>query len=98
MELPMPKPLSLAFAFAVTLALLVPAARAGTQSDRPSSTLSAAKKKHPRGHRAVRHGGQIACTVAGCQRIPPNCHPETEYNWDGIPTGFDMIVCGPRRR
>ena len=42
--------------------------------------------------------GQIACTVAGCQRIPPECHPETGYNWDGTPSGFDIVVCPPPRR
>ena len=37
--------------------------------------------------------GQIACTVTGCQRIPPNCHPEMGYTPWGIPTGFDIVVC-----
>jgi len=60
-----------------------------------SILVSAASKKSaaPR----PREEGQIACTVSGCQRIPPNCHPETEYNWDGIPTGFDTVVCRPPR-
>lgn len=41
--------------------------------------------------------GQIACTIAGCYPIPPHCHPEAGYNWDGIPTGFDIVVCRPPR-
>jgi len=89
--------LSLALTLAATLALTVPAAHAGAPQAGLATALSA-KKKHPRRHRAVRHGGQIACTAAGCQRVPPGCHPETEYDWNGIPTGFDMIVCGRRLR
>lgn len=59
------------------------------------TTISAASKKSTSAQRQER--GQIACTVSGCQRIPPNCHPETGYNWDGIPTGFDIVVCRPLR-
>lgn len=53
--------------------------------------LSATSKKSTSAKRP--QTGQIACTVTGCQRIPPNCRPETGYNWDGIPTGFDIVVC-----
>ena len=59
-------------------------------------TISAASKKSATAARR-QEPGQIACTVAGCQRIPPNCHPQTGYNWDGIPTGFDIVVCRPPR-
>ena len=60
-------------------------------------TVSAASKKSTSTRR--QESGQIACTVSGCQRIPPGCHPETGYNWDGIPTGFDIVVCrSPRGR
>jgi hypothetical protein len=37
-------------------------------------TISAATKKSPSARR--QETGQIACTLSGCQRIPPNCHPE----------------------
>jgi len=57
------------------------------------AALSAKKKPQ----RAVEPSGQIACTVSGCQRVPPGCHPEIEYGFDGIPTGYDMIVCSGRR-
>jgi len=61
-------------------------------------TISAASKKSATPTRR-QEPGQIACTVSGCQRIPPNCHPQTGYNWDGIPTGFDIVVCRhPRGR
>ena len=80
----------------VATALLIASAsgpsRAAGRMDE-SVLVSAASKKSTTSRR--REEGQIACTVSGCQRIPPNCHPETEYNWDGIPTGFDMVVCRP---
>jgi hypothetical protein len=68
--------------------------------DRPMGarevTVSAtAKKTAPTRRRSVPH--QIACTIDGCHPIPPGCHPEIGYNWDGIPTGFDIVVCRPRR-
>lgn len=56
--------------------------------------LSAAAKKSAPARRPV---GQIACTIDGCHPIPPGCHPEMGYSWDGIPTGFDIVVCGPKR-
>lgn len=59
--------------------------------------FSAASKKSTSARR--QEDGQIACTVSGCHRIPPNCRPQTGYNWDGIPTGFDIVVCRyPRGR
>jgi len=87
--------LSLAIVAATALAVVTPSVQAGTRS---GDTLVLSAKKKPARHRGVSDSGQIACTVAGCQRIPPQCHPETEYDFDGIPTGFDMVVCAPRRR
>jgi hypothetical protein len=57
--------------------------------------LSAAKKKSAAVESRVPN--QIACTVGGCHPIPPGCRPQTAYNWDGIPTGFDIVVCPPPR-
>jgi hypothetical protein len=51
-----------------------------------------AKSKTHRHHRRG-GGGQIACTVNGCHRIPRNCHPQMGYTPWGIPTGFDIVVC-----
>jgi hypothetical protein len=59
------------------------------------TALSAAKKKTAAGQNRV--PSQIACTVGGCHPIPPGCRPQTGYNWDGIPTGFDIVVCPPPR-
>ena len=58
-------------------------------------SLSAAKKKKPRPPR--RETGQIACTIVGCIRIPPECHPEMGYTADGTPTGFEIVVCPGQR-
>jgi len=58
--------------------------------------LSAAAKKQPPKHRAARRqrpARQVACTMFGCHPIPAGCHPEPGYDWDGMPTGFDIVVC-----
>jgi hypothetical protein len=60
-----------------------------------ATTLSAAKKKSNAGRNSA--PGQIACTVSGCHPIPVGCQPQTGYTWDGIPTGFDIVVCPPPR-
>jgi hypothetical protein len=46
----------------------------------------------PRG-RSERPRTPIACTRTGCRPIPPGCWIEIERNWDGLPTGFDAIIC-----
>jgi len=56
----------------------------------PPSEREAHAARHYRGR------GQIACTVAGCVRIPPGCHPEMGYDIDDQPTGFDIVVCPGR--
>jgi hypothetical protein len=83
---------------AIALALAGQTGCAVAQTTEPKFriTLSAAAKKSAPATRA-RTSGQIACTIYGCHPIPPGCHPEMGYNWDGIPTGFDIVVCGPRR-
>lgn len=52
-------------------------------------------KKQKAKRQAVRRpgGGQIACTPAGCHRIPPGCHPTQGYLWNGMPSGYDVVVC-----
>jgi hypothetical protein len=55
------------------------------------TALSAAKKKQR--HAVRRGGGQIACTIYGCHRIPRHCTPTTEYDFWGNPTGFDAVAC-----
>ena len=36
---------------------------------------------------------QVACTSAGCLRVPPNCRPAPGRTFDGSPSGFDVMVC-----
>lgn len=65
---------------------------AAAQSDAPRAAVT----KHPAKKRIVRpprSQGQIACTSLGCGRIPANCHPTPGMRWDGMPTGYDVIVC-----
>ena len=63
-----------------------------------TATISAAIKKKSAASRQ-QEPNQVACTELGCHPIPPSCHPQMGYNWDGIPTGFDIVVCqSPRVR
>lgn len=52
----------------------------------------------PRRH-AVRQRPQpqerIACTVLGCQPVPPGCGSTYGRTLGGTPTGFDVVVCPP---
>lgn len=85
---------ALALTSALAFALAVTGSSGGSAAAATSSqaqTLSAAKKKPAR--RAHRPSRQIACTVFGCQRVPPGCYPRTGFDFWGNPTGFDVIVC-----
>jgi hypothetical protein len=83
-------------AIALVWASLAAPADAQTVKAGSELALSAATKKStPARQRAEQ--GQVACTVVGCHPIPPGCHPQMGYNWDGIPTGFDIVVCAPPR-
>jgi hypothetical protein len=83
----------------VIVAFLGTPCTAASGFEAPGGTMISAKSKKSTSVRRQQESGQIACTVAGCQRIPPNCHPEAGYNWDGIPTGFDIVICRyPRGR
>jgi hypothetical protein len=64
---------------------------AGPAWSAPQTLSLSAKKKKPRPPR--QEAGQIACTIVGCIRIPPKCHPEMGYTSDGTPTGFEIVVC-----
>ncbi|HZL32114.1 MAG TPA: hypothetical protein VFC54_13795 [Pseudolabrys sp.] len=84
------------FAALATATSVVPAS---AQSQSAAAThkaidKTAVKKKHPVKRVARREDTrQIACTFLGCQRIPPNCTPVTQYTSDGSPTGYDAISC-----
>jgi hypothetical protein len=47
--------------------------------------------------RAQQPQGQIACTTAGCLRVPPGCRPAPGRTFNGDPSGFDVMVCGGGR-
>ena len=49
------------------------------------TTISAASKKSTSARR--QETGQIACTVSGCQRIPPNCGKLLNYTTNRPYTG-----------
>ena len=44
-------------------------------------------------HRAPASQPQIACTDVGCLPVPRGCVPTGGKNFDGTPTGFDVMVC-----
>ena len=81
-----------ALAFGIAAAVAMPLDSASAQT---SHQRSVHKKKKPVKHyRAQRGSGrQIACTEFGCRPIPRNCRPQTGYRWDGLPSGFDVVVC-----
>lgn len=56
---------------------------------------AAAERKKPQ--RAPSASGPIACTRGSCQSIPAGCHPEPGYLPDGMPSGYDVVVCPGRR-
>jgi hypothetical protein len=95
MTIAMTNPILVIAAAAIALTVCV-ADHSTADTAKLGIALSAAAKKSPPATR-TRVQGQIACTIAGCHPIPPGCHPETGYNWDGIPTGFDVVVCPPPR-
>ena len=80
--------LSLATALALASAM-VPAVAQSTDQ-KPVAAKTHVKHRVSVTDRSSRH---IACTFLGCQPVPANCFPVTQYNSDGMPTGFDAIAC-----
>ena len=71
-------------------ALTAPAS-AQARQDAPHVSVKKPQAKKRIVRRSTDH--QIACTPFGCHPIPRNCYPTQGYDWDGIPTGFDVVVC-----
>jgi hypothetical protein len=73
-------------AFAAAIAAPAPAAAQSSQQVKKpqKKTVKRPARSAPR---------QIACTEFGCHPIPPNCRPQTGYRWNGMPSGFDVVVC-----
>ena len=81
-----------ALAIGIIAATSVPLDSAGAQTS--YQRYAHVKKKPVKHYRTQRGGGrQIACTEFGCRPIPRNCTPQTGYRWDGLPSGFDVVVC-----
>jgi hypothetical protein len=86
---------------AALAALLVGSVRAQEppQLTRIQYVVSAAGPSDTRVHRRhaerrrVAPQRQIACTVLGCNPVPPGCHPEPQRYFSGMTTGFDAVVC-----
>lgn len=95
----MRKPLPLAALIVFTTVML--AAREGHAQPPPSDSrqlndaAQSDRPPPPSRQRSVdeRPKTLIACTRTGCRPIPPGCWIEIERNWDGLPTGFDAIIC-----
>jgi hypothetical protein len=51
---------------------------------------AASKKKTKRAYAPQQ---QIACTEVGCLPVPRGCYPTGGKAWDGLPSGFDVMVC-----
>lgn len=78
---------------AATIALGTAAASAQTRHDNDGVRQQQLQTRKPvaRAPRAV--GTKIACPKGGCIRIPANCVVTMEENWDGGPTGNELIAC-----
>jgi hypothetical protein len=77
------------------LALTVLPAAAEQQTTHRPHQIVAKAPSHTRAHRraTVAPQRQIACTMAGCNPVPPGCHPEPQRYFSGMTTGFDAVVC-----
>ncbi len=62
-----------------------------TLAPAPSDAKSVSNKHR----RIVAPPQHVACTVLGCQPVPPQCVPHEEHTFGGTPTGYDTIVCPP---
>jgi len=81
---------------AVLASLAVGPSAAQTPSSKHSQYVVSASEQprpHRRHSRTAAPQRQIACTVAGCNPVPPGCHPEPQRYFSGMTTGFDAVVC-----
>jgi hypothetical protein len=65
----------------------------------PVAANAATQHRHQSHHRAgygayARAPGQIACTQYGCLPVPRGCYPRGGHTYSGMPSGFDVVVCG----
>jgi hypothetical protein len=50
---------------------------------------AARKKPHP----VPPPSTPIACSRGYCHPVPAGCHPEPGFLPDGMPSGYDVVVC-----
>ena len=79
--------LAAAFAFGAVSAAAV------AQSRQDPASVSAKQQAKKSTTRATPVGTKIACPKGGCRLIPANCKVTMEENWDGGPTGNELIDC-----
>lgn len=58
----------------------------------PISAQAATVHRHAL-RQAPAYQPQIACTDVGCLPVPRGCFPTGGKTFDGLPTGFDVVVC-----
>jgi hypothetical protein len=56
--------------------------------------VCAARKKE---HAPSAPAAPIACSRGSCGPVPAGCHPEPGFLPDGMPSGYDVIVCPDNR-
>jgi hypothetical protein len=81
-------PVRLALFLAAALALAAPspaAAQSGATAQPPAKPARAAPRSAAQ--------ALIVCTKRACVPLPRGCHAETEFTWEGDPTGYQIIVC-----
>jgi hypothetical protein len=60
----------------------------------PAVAINSKAPPHLRHHRlAAPTQPQIACTMVGCNPVPPGCHSEPQRYFSGMTTGYDAVVC-----
>ena len=83
---------------AVGALTISPAAAQEKVPTKPQHVAATAKSAHAHRQRGdaarpIAPRRQIACTVVGCNPVPPGCHPEPQRYFSGMTTGYDAIVC-----
>ena len=84
---------SLTLSLAATLAFATGAVISANAQLLDQGITRVAARKHHTHRQAPLETGNVACTFLGCLRIPANCRPVTDYYPDGMPTGYDAVVC-----
>ena len=64
----------------------------------PAAANAASRHRHHHHYRSAdayaRAQPRIACTQYGCIPVPRGCHSRGGRTYSGMPSGFDVVVCG----